>query len=305
MARPKSEMDFREVLSKRLNDELERKKDQNPSYRQKDFADELGIDASTLSKYISMDRQTSIETLYKLSEYFDCNIEWLIRDDVSKQRIPSETDVAIENMSKITKFPVDILNKFANGTIGESDAETLSFLINDKDFFENLMSRIRSYLDFNEYIDTYAYVSLANESMEMELDEDSNYVIKRNCEDYLEHFGGGMIITGKRFEELLFDDILAEINKIKHISKYEIVHLKEYISYKKREYKMVEKDIEKVSAGIDIDHTPSEKKDIQEWLYGQQYRLKSILGEIETIKHKIKEIEKEIKERKKYNDQEW
>lgn len=70
--------------------------------KQKDIADFLGIDRSTYTKYESGSNQPSIEMLFKIADFFDVSLDFLLR------RNASSNDV---DLNGINPTKVEPLNK--------------------------------------------------------------------------------------------------------------------------------------------------------------------------------------------------
>lgn len=68
------------IFAERLN-ELMIEKDYNSST----LADKLKVDRSTISRYLAEDKAPSLESLIKIADFFNCNIDFLIgKDDECK-----------------------------------------------------------------------------------------------------------------------------------------------------------------------------------------------------------------------------
>ena len=102
MGRKKSSNNYKSVFSKRLNDEYEKRRNNDAKYTQKEFAFTLGIEKTLLNKLMSEEREPTLDVLYKVSNALSCNVEWLIRDDVQRDRYPIDEDISILQISKKT-----------------------------------------------------------------------------------------------------------------------------------------------------------------------------------------------------------
>ena len=152
MGRNKLAKDYRDVLSKRLSNEFERRKDQDYKFTQKQFAKEIGIKEGDMSRYITKSRGADFSQIYKISDYFGCNLEWLIREDVPKERFPKIND--IELISIANKLGLDensiMILKYLNWEGYSKYINELLFNIYD---FEELMLTIKNYFDYEKEYD--------------------------------------------------------------------------------------------------------------------------------------------------------
>ena len=208
MSRPKAEMDFRDVLSKRLSDELEKRKDKNPKYTQKDLAEDLGIDASTISKYLSKDRQTSVESLYKISEALDCSIEWLVRDDVPRSRKPSKEENHMSMIAEKTGFSLDTIQKIL--MFSDEEKEFIECLVNAHSFIY-LLKQLIKFFNFNRYHNDYAFVYVEEE----EISENGKMIFPAGILD--DH-----AIPIEEYEQIKLSSISKTIKSIKDDSLYHV-----------------------------------------------------------------------------------
>ena len=268
MARKKSELNYQEVLSKRLNDELENRRDKNYKYSQKDLADAIGIGYDSISKYLNGTRECSIDTLYKISEELDCSIEWLIREDVPKNRKPKEEETLISEISKYTGLSFYVINNLHHDFPDEL-IDIINVLLGSDESF-TFLCKVYDY--FNHYSSS-AFVFPSTDNA-IENPKTNRIEIDGIFDDFYDYIDGKMYLSNKRYETLRLENISDSIEIIRKQSKY---HLQELIKKQKK----LKNDLKKLKDDKDA-------KGI----------IEDIKLNLENTELEIQEIKKHIKEQK-------
>lgn len=239
--------DWRDILPERIQEAIERKKDEDFKYNQKTLCQNIGISEATLSLVMQGKRNPRIDTIIAISDELNVDVDFLIGKTNHERRPKSKEGIKIEELCDMFGMNKDSINTllttFYNGK-DDDDIEkqaTLDAVYGKEYWYHQLMWKLERYFEYN---DTHpangAYVMLSSEVTDMsqcfddEDDDDKMRIeVTGEVDDFYDNFDGKGYLTTEQYEDLLLNDIIRTIKNMKKYSAFGLTHLQMKIEYLK------------------------------------------------------------------------
>lgn len=255
--------DWKDVLPKRVEEEIELKKDKDINYNQKTLCKNIGISEATLSLLLKGERNPRIDTIIALAKEFNVDVDYLIGTTNFKKRPSSEKDIEMEQLCKMFGLNEESIKNLLHSDLGvnypsDNAADTLDAIFGKAYWYNQLMWKLQNYFMFDNKKPGGAYVvshsaikdmteDIWDEEMEKNGFEPNSSIVKLEVEgevdDFYDNYDGKSYLTPSQYEDLLFKDIMETLKFMKKYSNFEIHHLKERIIEINDEIKAIEKNL--------------------------------------------------------------
>ena len=254
--------DWKDVLPKRVEEEIELKKDKDINYNQKTLCQNVGISEATLSLLLKGERNPRIDTIIALAKEFDVDVDYLIGTTDFKKRPSSEKEIEMEQLCKMFGLNEKSIQNLLHSDLGvnykdDNAAETLDAIFGKGYFYNQLMWKLQNYFMNDDVALGGAYVINGSVVKEMkeEWDEDSpeddssgnriKIEVDGEVDDFYDNCNGMSHLTHEQYDDLLLQDVIKTIKDMKKFSTFEIYHLENRIETIRNQIEETKKYIEK------------------------------------------------------------
>ena len=257
--------DWKNVLPKRIEEEIELKKDKDNNYNQKTMCQNIGISEATLSLLLKGERNPRIDTIIALAKELDVDVDYLIGITDFKKRPSNQKEIDIEQLCKLfymNKKSIENLMKI-NGTLNSKVFDTL---FGSEVLYSDLIWKILNYFVYDDIKSEGAFVVENSNIIETaEKDWEISARISGITEDFELNTDGKHTLEPKQYEELLLKDIGDSLKEMKKRSAFEIEHLQDKVKELDNEIKALqqEQEINEVTEKM-IDECKNDKREYEE-----------------------------------------